>query len=51
MLGEDGKVIDARIFHAIAPSTTTEAAAAAAALDEAFRKTAVDLVVWVAAII
>ena len=51
LVGDDGKVIDARIFHATVPSATTEAAAAAAALDEAFRKTAVDLVVWTAAII
>jgi phospholipid/cholesterol/gamma-HCH transport system substrate-binding protein len=51
ILGDDGKVIDARIFRATAISVSPEAAAAAAALDEAFQKTAVELVVWAAAVI
>lgn len=51
ILGDDGKIVDARIFHATVRAIAADAPAAAAALDEAFRKTAVELVVWAAAII
>jgi ABC-type uncharacterized transport system auxiliary subunit len=51
ILGDDGKIVDARIFHATVPAIAADAPAAAAALNEAFRKTAVELVVWAAAII
>ncbi|HET7681488.1 MAG TPA: ABC-type transport auxiliary lipoprotein family protein [Xanthobacteraceae bacterium] len=51
ILGGDGKIVDGRVFRATVPALTTDALGAAAALDEAFRKTAVELVVWTAAII
>jgi len=46
LLANDGKVIDARIFHATVPAGAADAAAAAAALNEAFGKVAVELVTW-----
>ena len=49
ILGEDGKILDAKTFHATAPSKGTDAPAAAAALNEAFRQTATALVAWAAA--
>jgi len=42
----DGRIVDARIFHASVPAKKLEAAAAAAALNEAFGKVATDLVSW-----
>jgi hypothetical protein len=39
----DGKVLDAKVFHATAPATAIEAPAAARALDAAFGKAATDL--------
>ena len=51
ILGDNGKIIDARIFHASVPATAADAPAAAAALDEAFGKTAIELVVWASALI
>jgi cholesterol transport system auxiliary component len=49
LLGNDGKIIDARLFRASVPAKAADARAAAAALNEAFGKTAVELVVWAAA--
>ena len=49
ILGEDGKIVAAKSFHASAPAMGTDAPAAAAALNEAFRQTAADLVAWAAA--
>jgi phospholipid/cholesterol/gamma-HCH transport system substrate-binding protein len=46
ILGNDGKIVDARIFHASVPAKATDAPATAAALNEAFGRTAVELVVW-----
>jgi phospholipid/cholesterol/gamma-HCH transport system substrate-binding protein len=46
ILGEGGRVVGAKVFRATAPSATTEAAAVAAALDEAFGKLAIQLVLW-----
>lgn len=51
ILADDGKIVDARIFRATVPSVTADAPAAAAALDEAFRKTALELVAWASALI
>jgi phospholipid/cholesterol/gamma-HCH transport system substrate-binding protein len=49
ILGEDGKIIAAKTFRASAPAEGADAPAAAAALNEAFRMAASDLVVWAAA--
>lgn len=51
ILGDNGKIVDARIFHASVPATAADAPAAAAALSDAFGKTAVELVVWVSGFI
>jgi phospholipid/cholesterol/gamma-HCH transport system substrate-binding protein len=51
ILGEDGKIVAAKIFHANAPAEGPDAPAAAAALNEAFRQVATDLVDWVGGVI
>ncbi len=51
ILGDNGKIIDARIFRATVPAAAADAPAAAAALDEAFGKTLVELVVWASGLI
>lgn len=48
LVDADGKVVDARIFHANAPAPVTDTAAgAAAALDAVFGAAATDMIVWV----
>ena len=47
----DVRILDARIFRATVPAKATNAPAAAAALDEAFGKAAVDLVVWASGVL
>jgi phospholipid/cholesterol/gamma-HCH transport system substrate-binding protein len=51
IIGEDGKIVDAKTFRASAPAKDTDAPAAAAALNEAFRTTATELIAWAAAAI
>lgn len=54
VLGTDGRIVGSRTFHAMAPSPsfqTIDAPSAAAALNDAFDKAAVDLVVWTAGVI
>jgi phospholipid/cholesterol/gamma-HCH transport system substrate-binding protein len=51
VLGREGRIIAARIFHASVPVKSTGAAAAAAAIDAAFGSVATDLVVWTSAAI
>jgi phospholipid/cholesterol/gamma-HCH transport system substrate-binding protein len=51
ILGEDGKIVDAKTFRATMPAKGTDAPAAAAALNEAFRQVAADLVTWAAGVI
>ena len=51
VLGDNGKIIDAKIFRATVPAAAADAPAAAAALDNAFGKTAAELVVWAAGLI
>ena len=46
ILGDKGKVLDARIFKASAPAKDTKAPEAVAALDQAFTKAASELVAW-----
>ena len=46
LLGNNGKIIDARLFRASVPAKAADAAAAAVALNEAFGKSVVELVVW-----
>ncbi len=48
ILGDNGLVLDARIFRAVAPAAASDARSAAAALDAAFGRVVIDLVVWVA---
>jgi phospholipid/cholesterol/gamma-HCH transport system substrate-binding protein len=51
VLGPDGKILAAQTFRGTAPATAMDAPAAAAALNEAFAKTARDLVPWAAGVI
>jgi len=54
VLGSDGRIVDSRTFHTTAPSPplkTLDAPGAAAALNNAFDRVAVDLVVWTASVI
>lgn len=51
LLGEGGRVLGAKLFHATAPSSATEASAVAAALNDAFGKAARELVLWARTII
>jgi phospholipid/cholesterol/gamma-HCH transport system substrate-binding protein len=51
ILGDNGRIIDARIFRATVPAASADAPAAAAALNDAFGKTAVELVVWASGLI
>jgi len=46
ILGNDGKIIEARIFRATVPVKPADAAGTAAALNEAFGKVIVELVPW-----
>lgn len=46
ILANNGRIVDARIFHATVSIGVADAAATAAALDEAFGKAAVELVGW-----
>lgn len=51
LLGEGGRVLGAKLFHATAQSSATEAPAVAAALNDAFGKAARELVLWARTII
>jgi phospholipid/cholesterol/gamma-HCH transport system substrate-binding protein len=51
IVGQDGRILDARIFRAAAPAKAADVRQAAAALDAAFGKAATELVVWVAGVI
>lgn len=51
VVGDNGKIVDARIFRATVPAAAADAPAAAAALNEAFGKLAVELVVWASGIV
>ncbi|HML27839.1 MAG TPA: ABC-type transport auxiliary lipoprotein family protein [Hyphomicrobium sp.] len=46
IVSKDGKILGARIFNASVPATITDQAGVAAALNQAFDKVAVELVVW-----
>ena len=46
VVGQDGRVVHARIFKASAPAKAVDAPAFAAALDEAFGKAVTELVPW-----
>ena len=48
ILGDKGRIVNARIFRATVRAEVTDAAGAAAALDEAFGKVAAELVRWTA---
>lgn len=49
VIADDGRIVDARIFHETAPAKSADAAASAAAMDEAFGRVIVALVTWVSA--
>lgn len=51
ILDDGGKIVDARIFRAAVPCSMTDAQTGAAAMDEAFGKATVELVVWASALI
>jgi phospholipid/cholesterol/gamma-HCH transport system substrate-binding protein len=46
ILGSDGRIVDARMFHTTVPGKATDAPATAAAIDTAFGKAVIDLVAW-----
>lgn len=47
LVGDGGRILGTRIFQASVPTGAENAAAAATALDQAFGRTATDLVIWV----
>lgn len=49
LLANNGRIVDARVFHATVKPRAVDAAATAAALNEAFGKTVVELVAWATA--
>jgi phospholipid/cholesterol/gamma-HCH transport system substrate-binding protein len=51
ILGDNGRIIGSRTFDALVPAPDLDTAAAAAAIDKAFAKAVMDLVVWTAGII
>jgi phospholipid/cholesterol/gamma-HCH transport system substrate-binding protein len=51
ILGPNGKIVAARIFRATAPAKSLDPAAAVAAFDEAFGKTATELVLWTSEVV
>lgn len=51
ILAKNGKIVGARLFHADAPTATSDAAGAAQAMNEVFGKTARDLVAWTAPLV
>ena len=46
VLGNDGRIVGARVFHAEVPAQGTDGLSAATALNTAFGSTVTDLVVW-----
>ena len=46
LVAENGHIVASQLFHATAPAGGTDAAAIAAALNQAFGKAVIDLVVW-----
>jgi phospholipid/cholesterol/gamma-HCH transport system substrate-binding protein len=51
ILGANGKILDGQVFRASAPVKSLDDAVAVAALNEAFAKTATDLVAWAAGVV
>ena len=51
IVGDGGRIVGSRIFEAVVPAKDVSAAGAAAALDEAFGRTATDLVEWTAGVL
>lgn len=46
ILGDNGRIVDARVFHATAPAKDLNPSGAVGALEQAFDKAAIELVVW-----
>jgi ABC-type uncharacterized transport system auxiliary subunit len=51
ILADNGRIVEARIFRMAVPAAAADARSTAAALDEAFGKAVVELVVWTSEII
>jgi phospholipid/cholesterol/gamma-HCH transport system substrate-binding protein len=51
ILGEGGRIVDARIFHATAPVAKLEPVPAVTGFNQAFGKVATDLVMWAVGLI
>jgi hypothetical protein len=51
VLGKSGRIVAGKVFAAKVPAASVQASAAIAALDEAFGKAVVELVVWVANVV
>jgi ABC-type uncharacterized transport system auxiliary subunit len=51
IVGDGGRIVGSRTFEAVVPAKDVSAAGAAAALDEAFGRTATDLVEWTAGVL
>jgi phospholipid/cholesterol/gamma-HCH transport system substrate-binding protein len=50
IISDQGRIIGAKVFRASVPAKALNAASAAAALDEAFGKSATELVIWAAGV-
>jgi phospholipid/cholesterol/gamma-HCH transport system substrate-binding protein len=51
ILGQDGRIVASRTFNATAPVADESVGAAVKALDQAFGRTATDLIVWIGGLI
>jgi phospholipid/cholesterol/gamma-HCH transport system substrate-binding protein len=50
IMSDNGRIVEAKVFQATVPAKEMNAASAAAALDEAFGKSATELVIWAAGV-
>ena len=49
-MSDNGRIVEAKVFHATVPAKEMNASSAAAALDQAFGKSATELVIWAAGV-
>jgi phospholipid/cholesterol/gamma-HCH transport system substrate-binding protein len=50
IMSDNGRIVEAKVFHATVPAKEMNASSAATALDEAFGKSATELVIWAAGV-
>jgi phospholipid/cholesterol/gamma-HCH transport system substrate-binding protein len=50
IMSDNGRIVEAKVFHATVPAKEMNASSAATALDEAFGKSATALVIWAAGV-